>query len=70
MNRDSELEFRVAEVLDNMQGLEAQVVHRRFLGGYPHEQTAAELGISVEMSQEIAVQGLKKIKDTVFPQTG
>ena len=63
---DWELMCRLTEALDQMQGLEAQVVHRRYLGDYPHEQIAEELNIPVEMSERIALQGLRNLKDSVF----
>lgn len=67
---DWNLAFNLADQLDHMAAtgdMEAEVVYRRYLHGYTHEQTAAELNIPVEMSQKIAAQGLKKIKDSAYP---
>lgn len=53
----------LAELFDKMQGLEAQVMHRRFLGDHSHERIAQDLGLSERDSIRIAAAGLKRIKD-------
>lgn len=58
--------YRAAEALDNMQGLEAAVAHRRYLGDYTHAQISEELSISEQESVFLAAAGLKRIKNHVF----
>lgn len=58
--------YRTAEALDEMQGLEAAVTHRRYLADYSHAQIAAELNITEQDSARLAASGLRRIKDHVF----
>lgn len=65
MNQEA-ITYRTAEALDNMQGLEAAVTHRRFLGDYTHAQISKELSITETESVQLAAAGLKRIKHHVF----
>ena len=56
----------LAEMFDKMQGLEAQVMHRHFLGDYSHEQIAQDLDLSTQESIRIAADGLRRIKNQTF----
>lgn len=58
--------WQLAEIFDTLQGLDAQVMHRRFLGEHSHEQIADDLGIGVEESILIASRGLRLVKDRLF----
>lgn len=58
--------YRTAEALDAMEGLEAAVVHRRYLADYSHTQISEELNISETESMALAAAGLKRIKNHVF----
>lgn len=65
MDQDFDL-FRLAEEFDKMQGIEAQVMHRRFLGKHSHEQISQDLGLSKQQSMHIAASGLRRIKNQIF----
>ena len=58
--------WRLAEIFDNMQGVEAQVMHRRFLADHSHEQISRELALDEQESVRIAASGLKRIKAEIF----
>lgn len=60
--------YRLAEEFDKMQGIEAQVMHRRYLGEHSHEQISTDLGLSKEQSISIAANGLRRIKNQFFDQ--
>lgn len=63
---EENLLYQVAEALDLMQGMEAQVMHRRFLADHSHEQIALDLGLSEAESLQLAASGLRRIKEYVF----
>ena len=58
--------WSLAEAFDSMQGLEAQVMHRRFLGEHSHEQISRDLGLSEQESARIAAEGLRRVKNQLF----
>lgn len=66
MVQDTEMFFRLAELFDSMQGVEAQVMHRRFLAEHSHAQISKELGLSEQQSIEIAASGLRRVKNEIF----
>lgn len=58
--------YRTAEALDQLEGMEAQVAHRRFLAGHSHEQISEDLGMTETQARQIAASGLRRIKNYVF----
>lgn len=58
--------YQIAEALDLMQGMEAQVMHRRFLADHSHEQIARDLGLSEAESLRLAASGLRRLKEHVY----
>jgi DNA-directed RNA polymerase specialized sigma24 family protein len=68
MKKDS-IESSIESAVDalcSLEGIEAKVTFRRYLGSYTHEHTAQELGISVEESRQLAISGLIKMKQQIF----
>ncbi len=61
-----DIQYKVAEALDNLRGVEAQVAHRRFLGGHTYEQISGDLDISTQDAAQIAALGLRRIRRHVF----
>lgn len=64
---DELMMWRTADALDRLEGLEAQVTVMRYLGNYPYERIASELDLPVDQSRQLAISGLQKVKDSVFP---
>jgi len=63
---EQHIKIRVADALDQMQGIEQAVAYHRFLGDYSYEQISDDLQISSQEAAKIAAAGLMQIKQYVF----
>lgn len=61
--RELEKAADTVDYLASRGGMLAEVTLRRHLGGYPHEQIAEELQITIEDSKKFAADGLRIAKD-------
>ena len=66
--KESEVMWQTAEALDKLEGAEAVATHMRFLAGYSYDRISLELGLPHKDCQQLALGGLKRIKDHVFEQ--